>query len=279
MAQLAALRAIPGEVREVGTEHEKTFLNLTPTAHLAAVGLNRAQIDKLAFLGLRGLADLLKWSAAQREAFLGVETAKSLHRFLRGTRTSKVAAFVPGEVLEAGLSFDAPLLEPGQAEAALAELVPGLIERLRGRTCTYLTLKADTVAGILSETRILKGPLDPPVLMRAALKALEISDALLLGADRLQLQLSGLAQPSRQVGLWPDVRELDAVRAVLERFPQGLVKVQWRDIYAYAADAQYAWVDWLTGAEHFTPMTLRPQQAPVAVPRTGHAAALFEAES
>ena len=278
VAYLAALRAQPGEVREV-PDDDTLFLSLTPTAHLHVLGLNASQLEKLEFLGIRGLADLLKWSAAQRQAFLGVDTSKRLQRFLKGERTAKVATFVPSEVIEATLSVDAPLTEPGQAEAALADLIPLLLDTLRGRTCAYLTLRADTVAGILSETVPLKAGLDERGLIRAALIALERSDALLLGVDRLEVQLSGLAQPARQVGLWPDVHELDAVRAVLNRYPQGLVRVQWRDVHAWAADAQYAWVDWLSGVERLTPMTPRPQQIPVAVPRSGHTVPLFGAEA
>ena len=279
VAHLAALRAQPGEVREVPEGEDKLFLNLTLTAHLHVLGLSLTQLEKLQFLGIRGLADLLKWSAAQRQAFLGVDTSKRFQRFLEGERTLKVAAFTPSEVIEAILSVDAPLMEPGQAEAALADLFPPLLMALRGRTCVYLTLKADTVAGVLSETVPLKAGLDERGLIRAALIALERSDALILGVDRLEVQLSGLAQPARQVGLWPDVRELDAVRAVLDRYPQGLVRVQWRDTYAWVADAQYAWVDWLSGAERLTPMTPRPQQRPVAVPRSGHTVPLFGAEA
>ena len=86
-------------------------------------------------------------------------------------------------------------------------------------------------------------------------------------------------QPARQVGLWPDVRELDAVRAVLDRYPQGLVRVQWRDTHAYVADAQYAWVDWLSGVERLMPMTSRPAQTPVALPRSGQPIPLFGTEA
>ena len=279
VAHLAALRAQPGEVREVPDGSDRLFLSLTPASHLHVLGLNAIQLEKLGFLGVRGLADLLKWSAGQRQAFLGVDTAKKLPRFLKGQRTEKVAAFIPSEVIEAILSLDAPLTEPGQAEAALGDLLPDLLSSLRGRTCAYLTLRADTVAGILTETVPLKVGLDERGLVRAALIALERSDALLLGVDRLEVQLSGLVQPARQVGLWLDVRELDAVRLVLERFPQGLVKVEWHDTHAWVADAQYAWVDWLSGAPRLTAMTPRPQPIPVAVPRSGHTVPLFGSEA
>jgi impB/mucB/samB family len=276
LAHLAALRAEPGEVREVQPDHEHAFLALVPIKHLNVVGLSTDQIEKLHFLGIRGLADLLSWSAAQRTAFLGVDTAKVLQRFVKGPRTETVSLFQPSEVIEQRLGFDDPLTEPGEAEAALHEMVPPLLQGLRGWTCAYLTVQADTVAGVLSETKPLKGPQDERSLTRAALILLDRSAALPLGIDRLTLQLSGLAQPSRQVGLWPDVRELDAVKAVLERFPQGLVRVAWRDIYAYAADAQYAWVDWLTGTERLGALT--PPMPVVPVPRTGTRVPLFELE-
>ncbi len=279
LAHLAALRAEPGEVREVHPDHEHVFLALVPISHLNVLGLNLDQIEKLSFLGIRGLADLLSWSAAQRTAFLGVDTAKVLQRFVKGPRTETVALFQPSEVIQIILGFDDPLTEPGEVEAALHEMVPPLLDKLRGRTCAYLSVQADTVAGMLSETKPLKGPQDERSLIRAALTLLDRSTALPLGVDRLTVGLSGLAQPSRQVGLWPDVRELDAVRAVLERFPQGLVRVQWRDIYAYAVDAQYAWVDWLSGAERLSAMTPYVRPTPIPVPRTGVPVPLFGAES
>ena len=79
-------------------------------------------------------------------------------------------------------------------------------------------------------------------------------DALPLGLDALTLAFSGLQQPSRQVGLWTGLTDLDAVHAVLERFPAALVRVEWRNPYALTADAQYVWVDWLSGAERERPM-------------------------
>ena len=47
VAQLAALRAKPGEVREVGrsAQAEKLFLSLTPVEHLTTLGLNPAQVE------------------------------------------------------------------------------------------------------------------------------------------------------------------------------------------------------------------------------------------
>lgn len=83
------------------------------------------------------------------------------------------------------------------------------------------------------------------------------TDSLPLGLDALTLSFSGLQQPSRQVGLWTGLTELDAVHDVLERFPSALVRVEWRNPYALTADAQYAWVDWLSGAEHPRPMIPR----------------------
>ena len=55
--------------------------------------------------------------------------------------------------------------------------------------------------------------------------------------------------------------------------------MQWRDTHAYVADAQYAWVDWLSGVERLMPMTSRPAQTPVAVPRSGQPIPLFGTEA
>lgn len=261
VAHLAALRSTPGEVREVtcapGGQAEELFLSLTPIAHLPVLGLSEVQVQRLAFLGLRGLADLLKWSAAQREAFLGVGAGRRLNRFLKGERNTVVARYQPGQVIESALSFDAPLLEPGEGEAALADITPGLWEALRGRTCAYLTLHADTLGGRFTQSRKLKWPLDEAGLTRLSNLMLLDSGALSLGADALTVQLSGLAQPARLVGLWAGVAELQVTKDVLDRFPEALVKVEWLDPWAYVADARYEWVDWLTGEVRSTPLTPR----------------------
>ena len=259
VALLAALRAKAGELKLVLVEgdraSEKLFLQLTPLAHLTALGLTAAHIQRLHFLGMKTLADLWKWSAAQREAFLGVDAAKRLNRFLKGERAAAVPRYSAGQIIEGRLAFDQPLHEPGEAEAALADLLPPLWLALRGRTAAYLTLTADTLGGTLQSTRKLKGPLDEAGLGRIAGLALEDTGALALGVDVLSVQLSGLQQPARMVGLWAGVAELEVTKQVLDRFPEALVRVQWLDPYAYTADAQYQWVDWLSGEVRPTRMT------------------------
>ncbi len=256
VAHLAALRARPGEVKEISPKTEDALLAITPLHHLHVLGITTAQVNGLHFLGLRCLGDLLAWKPAQRAAFLGTAQGTQLGRFAKGTgRTLSVQRWTPGETIEGTLRPDAPLEEPGQVEAALSDLVPGLFEQLRTRSAAYLTLHAETLGGTLSATRKPKWPLNAAGLLRTALLALEDTQALPLGIEALTVTLSGFSQPSRQVGLWPGVQALDAVREVIDRFPDALVKVAWKDQCAYVHDAQYAWVDWLTGAEKRTPMT------------------------
>ncbi|MPY68281.1 Y-family DNA polymerase [Deinococcus sp. SDU3-2] len=262
VAQLAALRASPGEVREVVPGVESAFLKLSRTQHLQGLGLTPGHIERLHFLGVRDLGGLMGWSAAQREAFLGVDVGKRINRFLRGDRTAGVARYVPGKVVEASLRLDSPLHEPGETEVALKDLVPGVLAELRGRTCAYLTVHADTVGGRLSATRKLKWPLDERGLTRVAGLALGETGALSLGIDALTVQLSGLQQPSRMVGLWAGLAELEVTQAVLDRFPEALVRVEWLDPFAYAVDAQYQWVDWVTGAVRTGAMTPRQTWMP-----------------
>lgn len=262
VAHLAALRAKPGEVREVLPGTERAFLPLCPAEHLTVLGLTPAHVERLHFLGLRDLGAVMGWTAGQREGFFGVDASRALGRFLRGERTSSVGRHTPQRVVGAGLQVDAPLTGPAQAQAVLGELVPGLVPELRGRTCAYLTVHADTVGGRLSATRKLKWPLDTGGLVRAAGLALAETGALPLGVDALTVQLSGLQPPSRMVGLWAGLAELEVTRDVLDRFPEALVRVEWLNAFAFVADAQYRWVDWLTGAERPTPMTPRVTWTP-----------------
>ncbi|MBB5365850.1 Y-family DNA polymerase [Deinococcus humi] len=256
VAHLAALRARPGEVRDVGSA-EKAFLALTPAAHLEVIGLTPAHIEQLAFLGVRGLADLMKWSAAQREAFLGVDVGRRVNRFLKGERTKAVQRYVPGRVIEARMDLDVPLHEPSEADVIFSVLLPPILADLRGRSAAYLTVHTQTLGGQLSATRKLKGNPDSAGLLRIAGLALGDTGALPLGIEALTVQLSGIQQPGRMVGLWASLAELEVTRDVLDRFPEALVKVQWLDPYAYATDARYQWVDWLTGRVRPSAMTPR----------------------
>ncbi|MFD1733884.1 hypothetical protein ACFSC4_25940 [Deinococcus malanensis] len=128
--------------------------------------------------------------------------AKQLNRFLKGQRTEQLPRYVPGQILEASLDTDAPLLNGPEADAALQDLLPGLVTEMRGRTAAYLTIRCETLGGSLTATRKLKWPLDRGGLTRVATLTLEDTGALPLGIDRLTVQLSGLQQPSRMVGLW-----------------------------------------------------------------------------
>lgn len=252
VAHLASLRAKAGQVKTVtGMQEagpaEKLFLQLTPLTHLHVLGVTPEKIEGLRFLGITGLADLWKWSAGQREAFLGVDAAKRLNRFLKGERQKAVQRYHPGQVIEAALTPEAPLMEPAQSAAALHDLLPIVWQELRGRTAAYLTLHADTIGGRLSATRKLKWPVEEKSLHHLAGLMIEETDALALGIDVLTVQLSGLQQPSRMVGLWAGVAELEVTSQLLDRYPDALVKVHWLDPFAYAVDAQYEWVDWLTG--------------------------------
>ncbi|CAM4058402.1 hypothetical protein [Deinococcus marmoris] len=271
VAHLAALRARPGEVRDAwGGSVEEAFLSLTPTFHLEVIGLTPAHIERLAFLGVRGLADLMKWSAARREAFLGVDVGRRVNRFLKGERTMVVQKYVPGRVIEARMGLDSPLYEPSEADVIFSELLPPILTELRGRAAAYLTVQADTLGGRLSATRKLKGSPDPAGLLRIAGLALNDTGALPLGVEALTVQLSGVQQPGRMVGLWASLAELEVTRDVLDRFPEALVRVEWLDPFAYATDARYQWVDWLTGLVHYMPMTPRQSWKPALTLTQAH---------
>ncbi|MFC4455233.1 Y-family DNA polymerase [Deinococcus sonorensis] len=271
VAQLAALRAQPGQVREITPDVEHALLPITPLAHLHVLGLTDEQLQQLAFLGLACLGDLLKWSAAQRSAFLGSALGRRLSSFLKGERRTTIQRWTPGEVIKETLTFDLPLHEPGQLQAALQDLMPAVYRHLRGRTAAYLTVHADTPGGRLTASRKPKWPLDERGLCRVAGLAVGDADALVLGIDRLTVQLSGFVQPSRQVGLWAGLQELDVIREVLDRYPAAFVRVQWGNPHALTADQQYHWVDWLTGEAQLRPLTPTPnvQGEPTALPVSG----------
>ena len=128
-------------------------------------------------------------------------------------------------------------------------------------------LRARTPLGWLEGAREVKEAIrDGKGLSRLSLLALGDSGAAPLGIERLELVLSGLHLPSRQVGLWPSVRELDAVEHLLRRFPEALVRASWRDELSYASECRSQWLDFKSGEPRVR--SIPGRATPTAAPAT-----------
>lgn len=259
---LAAAAVLPGEVAVMGSgTAERASLGALPLDVLLDAGLSPRGLEQLRFLGLRRLGELLRWSQAQQRAVMGSEFP-ALRPFLSGPRTSSVPLYRPSPEVSATLGFDEPLSEPRDLLPVLDQLAHTLHERLAGRQPRRLTLRAESLGLISEATREGKETLmSPAIIARLAALALQDSGAAPLGIERLTLSASGLQPPARQGQLWGQDRAADATEAVLRRFPTALVQVAWRDVFAYASDQRYSWVEVGSGQER--PLPNAPQRPTV----------------
>lgn len=264
LALLAALSAQPGQVQAVGSEKE--FRQALPLNVLRGVGLSAEMLERLRWLGLQQVGDLLKWSQAQQAAYLGAEF-RTLRPYLHGCHSGGVqAARLPSEV-SARLDFNEPLYEPGEVEAAAADLVPLLQGALKERAPQQITVRAGVAGVTLRATRPLKEHLrDSRALHRAILRTLQDADAARYGIETLEVVLGSLTRPAHQEDLWNRAAAGEAARLAERRFPGSMQQVQWLDPYSLAADTAFRWISARTQTPVPSPVRAvrRPGLAPVS---------------
>ncbi|HRN18727.1 MAG TPA: hypothetical protein PLU66_06545, partial [Trueperaceae bacterium] len=241
-AELAALAANPGTVREVPDTQREGFLARLPLRFLRGVGVSEANLTRLHWLGLTTAADLARWSAPQIRAYLGEEGTAVL-AYLHGPRRAELRPYRLPPSIRRSLSFADPVREPHQILPAIDRLATELERALAGRAARRLTLTA-TLAGTQHRaSRLAKRPLQQARHIRQqALFALHDSHAEGSPIERLTVELGSPERSSTQDGLWPQrERRRQALEATLERFPSAPRHLVWRDPHAQAADLAWAW--------------------------------------
>ena len=91
LALLAALSAPTGQAVTVPSGEDAVFRAALPLGTLGGVGLSAPLQERLGWLGLRWVGDLLRWSRAQQAAFLGPEYA-ALRPYLHGANSGGVGS-------------------------------------------------------------------------------------------------------------------------------------------------------------------------------------------
>ncbi len=243
-ARLRALAAHPGKPRLRGP------LSALPSYLLRGLGLAPASVQRLRWLGVERLGQLLEWTPAQLEAFLGPE-APPLIRHLFGPFRQRVGLFTPPEVLSAHHDFEEAATEPYQIGPTLERLCRRLEQQLGDRAGRRLTVRASAQGLAFNASRLGKHTLrrsEP--LQRLAGLALADTGAQPLGLDRLTLELTELTRPNDQGALWRRRERLEAaVRVVEARFPGATLRLEARDPHALAHEHAFALVRTADGEE------------------------------
>ncbi|GHF59743.1 protein ImuB [Deinococcus metalli] len=265
LALLAALSAAPGQTVTVHAGEEADFRAALPLRVLGGVGLSAAHVERLGWLGLRAVGELLRWSRAQQAAFLGADYP-ALRPYLHGAASGGVGAVRPEATVSAALAFDDPLFEPHDLEAALDALAATLLDALGTRRPGRVTLDARVAGLTMSATREPKDDLRVPATLRRALRAtLHDADAARYGIEGLEVTLGGLERPAVQGDLWGRAQAQDAAGRAEGRFPGSMRRVRWLDVFSLAPGHHYEWVRVADG-QPGAPAPVRATPTPAAAP-------------
>jgi len=279
-AELAALSAGPGAVREVAPPQQGEFLARLPLRFLKGVGVSEANITRLSWLGLAAAADLARWSAPQIRAYLGRE-GDSVIAHLHGPRRTELRPYRLPLTVQRSLAFPDPVREPHQLLPAIDRLAAELERALAGRAARRLTLTATLPGGQRRASRLAKRPLQQARHIRQqALFALHDSHAEGRPVERLTVELSAPERLGAQEGIWSGHREQRerALEATLERFPTAPRRVVWSDPHAQAADLAWRWEGYADAGGAYATADLACRGAPKRAPRSAARAARAGAE-
>ena len=127
-AQAAARHTRPGHLRAVATRQERGFLQ--PLA-VTLLPLAEDVLERLCFLGLRTLGQYAALPSAAVWQQFG-RAGKLAHRCARGEDDRPIVPRWQALRLEAGIEFEAPLVEQGRLMVALGHLASPLLTELRG---------------------------------------------------------------------------------------------------------------------------------------------------
>lgn len=250
-AELAACLVSPGGVRQV--KNARGFLQSTPSAALAELGLSAVATERVGWFGLKSVADLTRLSREQIQCQFADPTnmrdAALLWRFARaGTPDADCQAVQTYQLPPVRLSrvaFEQAATCPGEWERALSDAVEQASAQLNGMGAGALTVSLETKAGARQASKILREPVSAPRnLYRVALDLMKdlVSDSVEI--QSLEVRLSRLKGHGNQTTLF-DTRRYDsssrrdvppnllsALRNLESRFVGSMWKYKLQDQYA-----------------------------------------------
>jgi hypothetical protein len=247
-AYLLALTTPQGNVSGFSGKDIQNRIAAIPLYVLKALGISPLTLERLHWLGLNKLGDLMKWSKAQLQGYLGAE-ANLIIRYLHGPYRNNVLAYSPPITLTASYDFEDAVLEPYLFEPLVKFLCQQLSNDLNEKAASRLSLKAISSKLMFSSTKASHYPLrDVGMLERSALLALQDSGVLGLEIDSIELTLSGIYRPIRQGHLWQQQENVEvAVTKVSERYPGKLLKILNVDPYTPLSEFAYKLIPFENG--------------------------------
>lgn len=226
-AQLAAMRAAPGNTLVLQKRYFKSFLDYFGVERLAALGFEEEMLEQLELLGYDTLGSASNLSRRHLNAQFG-QDGERLFGLIHPDNAPSIPLFTPDPVVEHAYECDPPCSEPGEVWPVIEHLVELACETLGGRRCQRVTLALQDAGE--SELRRRSRILATPLYKRSSLlntSRLLMNTVLCSGTDieRISLTLGSLSHPvPRQQVLFHERPSIyTAVRAVNKRFP-GMLK-------------------------------------------------------
>jgi hypothetical protein len=245
-ALLASISALPGTHRSLlDPEARSRFLRRMPLRFLEHLGFEPSNLERLGWLGLHHVADILAWRPNQVRAYLGAEGVRLL-KLLNGPFTTDVPLAPPPSGYHHDYPFEEPAFEPRELDPVLAKLASDVAADLDLTDTSARRFTLQAFVGELSfvATRLSKRPTrDPKDILTLAALALSDSGAAPVGIDRLRLEAEDPTRLSQQGSLWQQrLQRNRALSAVMDRFGHVMVFLEQGDLYSQAPDKLWRWV-------------------------------------
>ncbi len=220
-ARLAALTAPTGGVKQV--HDAKALRTFVPVSGLSEFGFEPELCEKLQLFGFRTVESLHRLTKRQLHAQFGME-GKRLYGLLHES-AQPIPEWIPPQAVTAVVTFQAPVCEPYQWEAALKDLARSVVSELGHRLTSTVTVIVDGK----KSTRLLREPTAQEYTIRH--HAFDMALSLIrpnTPAVKITLECSGLgASVATQLDIFaPPLPRLEqAVQSITRRHPDRLVKV------------------------------------------------------
>jgi hypothetical protein len=223
-AQLAAVRAAPGNTLVLSPRNIDAFLDRFAVGRLTEIGFEEDTVELLRHFGYATLGAAKQLSRRHLRAQFG-DDGERLFAMLHPEKQPPVPLFREPRVIRQDYDFDDPCCEPGEILPVLEHLVARAAEALQPEYCQRLRLAATGYRKRVNAvaSHILPEPIGSLAgLLRAAVRLLHIMLSPDLEMESLTLELGALRRvKSTQIPLFRERPSMFcAVRAVHRRFPE-----------------------------------------------------------
>ena len=223
-AQLAALRAAPGNTLVLSPRNLGGFLDRFAVERLVEIGFEEDSVELLRHFGYTNLGAAKQLSLRHLKAQFG-DDGERLFGMLHPEHEPPISLFREPRTIRQDYDFEDPCREPGQILPVLEHLVARAAEALKPEYCQRLRLAA---TGYRNRSKTMASHILPePIgslagLLRASVRLLHTMLSPDLEMESLALELGALRHvKSTQISLFRERPSVfSAVRAVHRRFPE-----------------------------------------------------------